>query len=104
MTFLGGRTMHITMVHIHVKPDFISQFIEATKANHAASIQEPGNFRFDFMQSSDDASRFILYESYQSKEDAVAHKNTLHYQTWRETVAEWMASPREGISYQGICP
>ena len=96
--------MHVTIVHVHVKTAHISEFIEATKKNHQASINEPGNRRFDVLQSPDDASRFVLYEAYASEQDAALHKQTPHYLQWRETVADWMASPREGIPYHGLYP
>jgi len=96
--------MHVTLVHVHVKTAHINDFIEATRNNHQASINETGNRRFDVLQSTDDASRFVLYEAYASEEDAVAHKQTAHYLRWRETVADWMASPREGINYNGLYP
>ena len=37
--------MHVTLVQVHVKPEHISEFIEATRRNHEASILEPGNRR-----------------------------------------------------------
>ena len=43
--------MHVTLVHVHVKPDHINDFIAATQLNHEASIQESGNRRFDVFQS-----------------------------------------------------
>lgn len=94
----------VTTVMVKVKPEHISEFIEATIANHEASIKEPGNRRFDVLQSSDDPAAFLLYEAYESEEDAAAHKKTDHYLTWRETVADWMAEPRKGIPYKSIKP
>ena len=96
--------MYVTIVHVHVRAEHLQDFIAATKANHLASIQEPGNRRFDVLQLGDDPNRFVLYEAYASEADAAAHKQTSHYLTWRETVADWMAEPRQGIVYQGICP
>jgi autoinducer 2-degrading protein len=96
--------MQVTLVHVHVKPEHIDEFIEATHINHKASLQEEGNRRFDVLQSTEDASRFILYEAYASAEDAAAHKQTQHYLSWRESVASWMAEPRQGIQYHGLFP
>jgi len=96
--------MQVTLVHVHVKPEHIRDFIEATRENHEASVLESGNRRFDVLQSSDDPARFILYEAYASDEDAVAHKQTAHYLRWRERVAEWMAQPRQGLAYHGLFP
>lgn len=96
--------MHVTLVHVHVKPERIADFIAATRRNHEASIQEPGCRRFDVLQSPTDPARFILYEAYASAEDAARHKETAHYLAWREAVAEMMASPRRGEPWQGIFP
>ena len=96
--------MHVTLVHVHVKPGHVDDFIRASQANHEASVREPGNRRFDVLQSSDDPARFILYEAYATAEDAAAHKLTAHYLAWREAVADWMAEPRQGIPYHGLLP
>lgn len=96
--------MHVTLVHVHVKPDRIEAFVAATRANHAASIQEPGNLRFDVLQRDDDPTRFVLYEAYRTEEDALAHKQTAHYLQWRDTVADWMAEPRQGVLHRGLLP
>lgn len=96
--------MQVTLVHVHVKPERVADFIEATRKNHEASIQESGNRRFDVLQSADDPARFVLYEAYASADDAAAHKQTPHYLQWRDTVADWMAEPRHGIAYNGLFP
>jgi len=96
--------MHVTLVHVRVNPEHIQDFIAATRANHQASVQEPGNLRFDVLQSPEDPGYFLLYEAYRSPRDAAAHKETAHYQRWRETVADWMAEPRQGIPFTGLYP
>lgn len=94
--------MHVTLVHVHVKPERIDDFIAATRDNHLHSIQEPGNLRFDVIQQADDATRFVLYEAYVDAGAAAAHKQSAHYLKWRDAVADWMASPRQGVSYRGL--
>lgn len=96
--------MHVTLVQVHVKPEYIAEFIAATRANHLASVREPGCIRFDVLQSDDNDSRFVLYEAYRSAVDAAAHKETGHYLTWRQQVADWMAEPRQGIAWRGLYP
>lgn len=96
--------MYVTLVHVHVKPEHVDDFIEASRLNHRESVREPGNRRFDLLQSSEDPTRFMFYEAYVSEEDAKAHKQTDHYKQWRETVADWMAAPREGVRYDGLFP
>jgi autoinducer 2-degrading protein len=82
----------------------IDSFINATITNHRESVKEPGNLRFDFIQQSDDPCRFMLYEAYENEAAATAHKNTSHYTRWRDTVADFMAEPRQGIKYRIIEP
>jgi autoinducer 2-degrading protein len=96
--------MHVTMVHVHVKPEHLEPFIAATIRNHEGSIREPGNMRFDVLQSEDDATRFVLVEMFRDSEAAAAHKSTSHYQTWRDEVTDWMASPRQGRRYRLVAP
>ena len=96
--------MHVTLVHVHVKPENLDAFISATRTNHEASIKDPGNLRFDVLQSPDDATQFVLYEAYRSADDAAAHKQSAHYLAWRKTVADWMATPRQGIPFNGLFP
>jgi len=96
--------MIATLVHVYVKPEFTEAFIEATRINHEHSIQEPGNLRFDILQDAQDKNKFVLYEAYQSEQHAAAHKGTAHYLTWRDTVATWMARPREGVKHAMLLP
>lgn len=96
--------MHVTLVTVLVKPDHVAEFIAATQRNHQASVQEPGNLRFDVLQSPENPATFVLYEAYVSADAAAAHKTTSHYLTWRDTVADWMAQPRQGIRYDGLYP
>lgn len=96
--------MITTIVHVHVKPENVDAFIEASIRNHEQSIKEPGNLRFDVLQLDEDPARFVLYEAYEDESSAAAHKETAHYMEWRETVAGWMAEPRQGIRYSGLRP
>lgn len=96
--------MHVTLVHVHVLPDHVEEFVEASRANHEGSIREPGNVRFDVLRATDDPTRFILYEAFIDEAAAKAHKETAHYHEWREAVASWMAEPRVGVRYDGLLP
>ena len=96
--------MIVTIVHIEVIPEHIEDFIQATTENHLLSVKEPGNLRFDVLQKGDQSTEFALYEAYESENTSAAHKETAHYLKWRETVAPWMAKPREGVRYNGLQP
>src|SRR5207247_9607923 len=96
--------MLIVLVHVHVLPELVEKFKEATRANGAASRREPGIARFDVIQQSDDPTRFVLIEAYRTNEAPAAHKETDHYKTWRDTVAPMMAEPRVGVKYNNVDP
>ncbi len=96
--------MQVTIVHVRVKPEHIDDFIEASRQNHEASVKEPGNRRFDVLQSANDPEQFVLYEAYENAAEAAKHKETDHYLKWREAVADWMAQPRQGTAYNGLFP
>jgi (4S)-4-hydroxy-5-phosphonooxypentane-2,3-dione isomerase len=96
--------MNIVHVHVHVKPEFVEAFKQATIENASNSVMEAGIARFDVIQLADDPTRFILVEVYRTVEASAAHKETAHYARWRDAVAEMMAEPRQGIKYGNIFP
>jgi quinol monooxygenase YgiN len=96
--------MLIVHVHVQVKPEFIDAFREATIANAANSVKEPGVARFDVVQQTDDPARFVLVEIYRSPEATLRHKETEHYAAWRDAVAPMMAAPRSSVKFQNVFP
>jgi (4S)-4-hydroxy-5-phosphonooxypentane-2,3-dione isomerase len=96
--------MHVTLVHVHVLPEHVADFIAATGPNHAGAVAEPGCLRFDVLQAPDEPTRFVLYEAYLDADAAAAHKETAHYQAWKSAVASWMAEPRRGEPFTGLLP
>jgi (4S)-4-hydroxy-5-phosphonooxypentane-2,3-dione isomerase len=96
--------MQIVLVHVHVKPEFLDAFQQASIENASSSVREPGIARFDVIQQADDPTKFILVEIYKTVEAQAAHKETAHYAKWRDTVSEMMAGPRQGIKYTNIFP
>ena len=96
--------MQIVHVHVHVKPENIDAFKRATLANAQESIQEPGIARFDVIQNQTDPGHFVLVEVYRTADDPARHKQTAHYQTWRNAVADMMAEPRSAIKFDNCFP
>jgi quinol monooxygenase YgiN len=96
--------MLIVHVHVHVKPECLDDFQAASIQNARHSIEEAGIARFDVIQQIEDPARFILVEVYRSPEAAAQHKETAHYQVWRDKVAPMMAEPRTGVKYANIYP
>ena len=96
--------MLIVHVLVHVKPEFVDAFRHATAENACHSVQEPGIARFDVIQQNDDPTRFTLVEVYRTPDDSARHKETAHYKTWRDRVAEMMAEPRASVKYTNVFP
>lgn len=96
--------MHVTLVHVHVKAEYVDAFVQATRINHENSQREPGNMRFDVLRDADNPQLFYLYEVYRTAEDAKNHKQTSHYLVWRDTVETMMAEPRRGVPFIGLFP
>ncbi|HDQ73693.1 MAG TPA: antibiotic biosynthesis monooxygenase [Chloroflexi bacterium] len=96
--------MFIVHVSVHVKPESVEAFKEATIENARNSVQEPGIARFDLIQQQDDPTRFMLIEVYRTPDDPARHKETDHYKQWRETVANMMAEARRSVKYDNVFP
>ena len=96
--------MLIVHVFVHVKTDQVEAFQSATLENARNSVQEPGIARFDVIRQQDEPTRFVLVEVYRTPEDPAKHKETTHYQKWRDTVADMMAEPRSSIKYTNVFP
>lgn len=98
------NTLLIVQVSCHVKPESVAAFREATLANARASVQESGIARFDVLEDRTDPTRFVLVEVYRSEDAPAAHKQTEHYQRWRDTVADMMAEPRIATRFVNVHP
>jgi autoinducer 2-degrading protein len=96
--------MLVVHVHVHVKPECVEAFKQATVANARESIKEPGIAAFDCVQQQADPTRFVLVEAYRTPQAPAAHKETGHYQTWRDAVAPMMAEPRTSVKFTNLYP
>ncbi len=96
--------MYVVCVTVNVIPEHSDSFIQATLVNADQSRLEPGNVRFDVLQCESDPARFFLYEVYREKDDFAYHQQTPHYLRWKETVAPWMAIPRQGVRHVSLFP
>jgi (4S)-4-hydroxy-5-phosphonooxypentane-2,3-dione isomerase len=96
--------MYVVTVSVFVKPDHVEEFIKATIENAVRTRQEPGNLRFDVLQSVEDETRFTLYEAYRTENDFDRHHQAMHYLGWREMVTPWMALPRQGVKHKSLYP
>jgi len=96
--------MLIVQVNVRVKPESVDAFRIATLENARQSIRESGIARFDVLQQAEDPTRFILLEAYRDAGAPARHKDTTHYQVWRDTVAPMMAEPRSSVKCSNLFP
>ena len=96
--------MFIVLVHVRVRPASVEAFRAATLENARNSVQEPGVARFDVLQQQDEPTRFVLVEVYRTPDDPGRHKETNHYQVWRDAVTDMMAEPRASVKYANCFP
>ena len=96
--------MLVVHVHVRIRPGQAEAFLAATLVNARASLGEPGVLRFDVLQDQADPEHAVLVEVYRDDDASAAHKLTPHYATWRDTVAEMMAVPRESARFSAVFP
>jgi len=96
--------MYIVHVHVRVKPEFVEEFKAVSIENARNSLQEPAIARFDILQQVDDPTHFELIEVYRTPTDPAKHKETAHYNKWRELVDPMLAEPRSRTTYANIYP
>jgi len=99
-----GHFMLVVHVHVRVKLEAVAEFKQASLENARLSLQEPGIARFDVVQQQDDPTRFVLVEAYRTPDAPAAHKETRHYQAWRDAVAPMMAEPRTSVKFTNLFP
>ena len=96
--------MLIVHVHVHVKPEFVEAFKQATIENARQSVKEAGVARFDVIQQMADPTRFVLVEIYRTPDAPSVHKDTAHYKRWSNAVMAMMAEPRQSVKYISTFP
>ena len=96
--------MLVVHVHVRIRPGQTEDFLAATLVNARASLAEPGVLRFDVLQDQADREHVVLAEVYRDADASAAHKLTPHYATWRDTVAEMMAEPRQSERFSAVFP
>jgi autoinducer 2-degrading protein len=96
--------MFILIVNLHVKPEHIDAFREATVENARNSIKEEGILRFDVLQQTDDPTRFALYEVYRDADAPAKHRETAHYNAWLAKATGMLAEPRTRTTFGNVFP
>ncbi|MFP4153884.1 MAG: antibiotic biosynthesis monooxygenase [Alkalispirochaeta sp.] len=96
--------MIVRIITVHVKPGAEATFEELTRANRLGSLGEPGVLRFDVLKDEDTPGTYYLYEVYRDVEATTAHKETAHYHTWKNGVADLLAGERTSATCSPVAP
>jgi alcohol dehydrogenase class IV/quinol monooxygenase YgiN len=80
------------------------KFYQNSLQNARNSVLETGISRFDVLNRIDDVNEFLLIEVYNTATGPDEHKQTAHYNSWRDGVASLMAQPRAATKYSTIFP
>lgn len=96
--------MIVRIITVKVKPGREADFEAATLSNHEGSIAEPGVLRFDVLRDENKPSTYYLYEAYRDEAATAAHKQTAHYATWKDAVADMLDGDRTSVACSVVAP
>jgi quinol monooxygenase YgiN len=94
--------MIIVEVTLKVKPDRINDFIKYTKDNVENSLKEAGIRRFEFYKEKESKNVFVLFEIYESIDDQIKHRETLHYKNWKAIIMSVLEEPYVMKQYESV--
>ena len=84
--------MHIRLVRLSVKLEFVNAFLEASRENVEKTLLEAGVVRFDLLQEQDDPTNFVVLEVYASDAARLAHFETEAFRVWKDETAAMLES------------
>lgn len=94
--------MHVVIVRLRIRPGKTGEFLQAIRANAAATRAEPGCLRFDVLRDAEDPDTFWLYEIYRDAEAFhTEHRSAPHYRPWRQAAAEFVV-PGEHTNFHAV--
>ena len=99
---MNWHNMIIAEVTLKVKPDRINDFIKFTKDNVENSLKEAGIRRFEFYKEKESKNVFVLFEIYESTDDQIKHRETLHYKNWKANIMSLLEEPYIVKQYESV--
>lgn len=99
---MNWHNMIIAEVTLKVKPDRINDFIKYTKDNVENSLKEAGIRRFEFYKEKESKNVFVLFEIYESTDDQIKHRETLHYKNWKANIMSVLEEPYIVKQYESV--
>src|SRR5882724_10752897 len=97
--------MIILHVTVQIKPEHVSEYLEAVRhdAEHTEK-DEPGCWRFDMIQDRDHPNRFYYYEVSTDEAALEAHRQTPHFKLSADKVQPWLAAAPERRFGKNLTP
>ena len=89
---------------LEVDDDWSSRWVTLSHGERKRAQIAVAMWRRPHVLAVDEPTKFFLYEVYRDEAAFKAHQQTEHYLTWRQTVADWMAQPRQGVKHSSIFP
>jgi autoinducer 2-degrading protein len=80
--------MILALVSLQIRPDGVDAFVEAARANAAATIFEPGCVRFEVYRETIDEPRFLLLEIYRDQAAREEHWESAHFLAYKHATAD----------------
>lgn len=89
--------MYALTVTVEVNADQIDAFMAETMTQIRSTRQEPGNIYYEVLQSEEDRSLFIIFETYQSPDAFALHRTAPHCIRWKAITEPMLRQPRTVI-------
>ena len=98
--------MFILNVHIHVLPEHLEAFKQATIINASNSVKEPGVVRFDFIQcrGRPDPFRARRRSTATAPPSPPTRRRRITRRMGGKGRRRWLAEPRTRVFYENIFP
>ncbi|MFN8411555.1 MAG: antibiotic biosynthesis monooxygenase [Anaerolineales bacterium] len=96
--------MNTWLTAIHIKSEFVENFLEASTPFAGESLRESGLVSFALLQQVTDASSFSMFYVYHDDAAREAHLNSSHYLTWLTIITPLLSQPIVSLPYNPIFP
>jgi len=81
----------VNSINLDIVPDQFDKFMEAAKANAAASVKDPGCREFNVLVAQDDPHHVVFFEVYDNAAALDAHRATDHYKAFQAATKDMVA-------------
>ena len=81
-----------TISHLQIKPEFVSQFLEALDVLLLQSASEEGIIRYEFLQSRDDPTHFTFVDYFRDEAAYQFHVGTDHIRRFGAQISSFLAA------------